>query len=569
MVVYYGGTMTETDRGPEYMGGAAVEATIFRDFLSYFQLIKIGTEELRYHAVERMWYVKPGLTPADGLHPIRNDKDAIAMGKAAAGGVVSLYMEVGENDSGFGDNEENIERSVAGSDPEADVSGVRADEGIVHLLDDSDRTSDPEFAEAMANLGLTGYRRKIRTQYNTDGVEVDQLNEVTANRSAQQEEIVIPDDGLHGMEFMNGRSPQGHSDADDEHSDRHSSQGSEEESEEDSTLLSSPISSYRASSRSNHDCVDKVDGEEVNSVAGVEFYDPNCDHNKLVLKPTLRFVSPQQFKEAVTNYSIAVGADINWVRSSRKCKEAVCSEPECKWRVYASWWNKDEAYIIKAVGSPQTCGRTQRIKGATAKWIAQRYMGRFRIDPELNTRHLVKEIGLTYGLEVTVRVCANARKEARRILEGTLAEQYAKMRSYVSTLQLADPDGLFALEVDPVPGTQTSKFKRLYVGFSSLRLGFLSGCRRMFALDGCFLKGEVKGMLLSAVGKDGNNQMFPIAWAVVEGENRNSWCWFVHLVKTELLIADGTGWSIISDQQKVKNLVIVELYLCNIPLTIV
>ncbi|CAN1269510.1 hypothetical protein LINPERPRIM_LOCUS13614 [Linum perenne] len=60
MVVYYGGTMTETDRGPEYMGGAAVEATIFRDFLCYFQLIKIGTEELHYHAVERMWYVETG-----------------------------------------------------------------------------------------------------------------------------------------------------------------------------------------------------------------------------------------------------------------------------------------------------------------------------------------------------------------------------------------------------------------------------------------------------------------------------------------------------------------------------
>ncbi|CAN1167851.1 hypothetical protein LINPERHAP2_LOCUS27483 [Linum perenne] len=45
------------------------------------------------------------------------------------------------------------------------------------------------------------------------------------------------------------------------------------------------------------------------------------------------------------------------------------------------------------------------------------------------------------------------------------------------------------------------------------------GCRKLFALDGCFLKGEVKGMILTAVGKDGNNQMFPIAWAVVEGEN--------------------------------------------------
>ncbi|CAN1120970.1 hypothetical protein LINPERHAP2_LOCUS507 [Linum perenne] len=553
------------------MGGAAVDATIFRDFLCYFQLIKIGTKELHYHAVERMWYIEPGLTPADGLLPIRNDRDALAMGKAAAGGVVSLYMEVGESDSGFGDNEHEIERSIDGSDPEADASGVRADEGIIHLLDYSDRTSDLEFAKAMANLGLTGYRRKVRTQYNTDGVEVDQLNERTVNQSAQQEEMVIPVHELDGMEFMNTRSPDGQSDADDKQSDMHSSQGSQEDSDDDPLFepcskiqLSSPISSYRASSMSNHDCVDKVDGEEVNSVVGVEFYDPNCDHTKLVLKPTLSFVSPQQFKKAVTNYSVVVGADINWVRSSRKCKEAVCSVPECKWRVYASWWNRDEVYIIKAVVSAHTCGRTQCIKGATTKWIAKRYMGRFRIDPELNTRHMVKEIGLTYGLDVTVRVCANARKQARRILEGTLSEQYTKMRSYVNTLQVANPDGLFALEVNLVLGAEKSIFKRLYVGFSYLRLGFLAGCRKMFALDGCFLKGEVKGMLLSAVGKDRNNQMFPIAWAVVEGENRNSWGWFVHLVKTELLIADGTGWSIISDQRKVINLTLNLIYLCII-----
>ncbi|CAN1825853.1 hypothetical protein LINPERHAP1_LOCUS31324 [Linum perenne] len=220
MIVYYDGTMTNTERGPEYKGGAAVEASIYRDFLCYFQLIKIATEELHYHAVERMWYVEPGLTPVDGLHPIRNDSDAMEMGKAAAGGVVSLYMEVGENESGFGDNGEDFERSDGGSDPEADGSGIRADEGIIHLLDDSDRTSDPEFAEAMANLGLTGYRRRVRTQYHTDGVEVDQMNEVTVNKSAQQEEIIIQDEGLKGMEFMNGRSPDGQSDVDDERSDK-------------------------------------------------------------------------------------------------------------------------------------------------------------------------------------------------------------------------------------------------------------------------------------------------------------------------------------------------------------
>ncbi|CAN1170043.1 hypothetical protein LINPERHAP2_LOCUS28760 [Linum perenne] len=55
-------------------------------------------------------------------------------------------------------------------------------------------------------------------------------------------------------------------------------------------------------------------------------------------------------------------------------------------------------------------------------------------------------------------------------------------------------------------------------------------------------------MLLSATGKDGNNQMFPIRWVVVEGENRSSWIWFIELLKGHLGLNDGTGWSVISDQ---------------------
>ncbi|CAN1184742.1 hypothetical protein LINPERHAP2_LOCUS37152 [Linum perenne] len=44
--------------------------------------------------------------------------------------------------------------------------------------------------------------------------------------------------------------------------------------------------------------------------------------------------------------------------------------------------------------------------------------------------------------------------------------------------------------------------------------------------------------------------MFPIAWAVVEGENHSSWGWFIEIIQEELNLGDGTGWSIISDQQK-------------------
>ncbi|XP_078445752.1 uncharacterized protein LOC144714836 [Wolffia australiana] len=93
-------------------------------------------------------------------------------------------------------------------------------------------------------------------------------------------------------------------------------------------------------------------------------------------------------------------------------------------------------------------------------------------------------------------------------------------------------------------------FKRLYICFDSLARGFLEGCRRVIGLDGCFLKTKMRGQLLCAVGKDGNNQMYPIAWAVVEGENQASWTWFIQLLMGDLGIYGGNGWTIMSDQQK-------------------
>ncbi|WOL20175.1 hypothetical protein Cni_G28978 [Canna indica] len=91
-------------------------------------------------------------------------------------------------------------------------------------------------------------------------------------------------------------------------------------------------------------------------------------------------------------------------------------------------------------------------------------------------------------------------------------------------------------------------FQRLHIGFDALRKGFLQGCRPIIGFDRCFLKTFLGGHLLSAVGRDGNNQMFPIAWAVVKGENYESWSWFLRLLFDDLGIAQGYGLTLISDQ---------------------
>ncbi|GKA00910.1 multidrug resistance-associated protein 5 [Tanacetum coccineum] len=58
------------------------------------------------------------------------------------------------------------------------------------------------------------------------------------------------------------------------------------------------------------------------------------------------------------------------------------------------------------------------------------------------------------------------------------------------------------------------------------------------------------GELLSAVGRDGNNQIYPIAWAVVSVENKDNWVWFMELLISDLSLPSGQGLTIISDQHK-------------------
>jgi len=58
----------------------------------------------------------------------------------------------------------------------------------------------------------------------------------------------------------------------------------------------------------------------------------------------------------------------------------------------------------------------------------------------------------------------------------------------------------------------------MFVCLDACKQGFKAGCRPLIGLDGCFLKGYYGGKLLSAVGQDGNNQIYVIAYAIVDVE---------------------------------------------------
>ncbi|XP_037424460.1 uncharacterized protein LOC119289171 [Triticum dicoccoides] len=81
--------------------------------------------------------------------------------------------------------------------------------------------------------------------------------------------------------------------------------------------------------------------------------------------------------------------------------------------------------------------------------------------------------------------------------------------------------------------------------------GFLNGCRPFIGLDGCFIKLTTGQQILAATGRDGNNNIYPIAFGVVDKEDEESWTWFL----TQLRCCIGSGnkfgtYTIISGRQK-------------------
>ena len=92
----------------------------------------------------------------------------------------------------------------------------------------------------------------------------------------------------------------------------------------------------------------------------------------------------------------------------------------------------------------------------------------------------------------------------------------------------------------------------------------------MLFRSGTFIKTKYGGQLLTAVGIDGNDAIYPIAMAAVETECYSSWTWFLATLKQDLNIVNTAPFTIMSDKQKVTThhfifIVTIELFVtCNL-----
>ncbi|KAE8698612.1 hypothetical protein F3Y22_tig00110597pilonHSYRG00502 [Hibiscus syriacus] len=186
----------------------------------------------------------------------------------------------------------------------------------------------------------------------------------------------------------------------------------------------------------------------------------------------------------------------------------------------------------------------------TAKVIAQHFEDIIRDHPKMKLKEIQRRVQSEIHVNVNLSKCRREKNMVTSRLGGNMKEEFANLWDYADELQSKNPGSTIKMTVNRVSDNSPPHFKRFYVCFDAMKRDCKEWCRPIISVDNCFLKGPFKGILLFVVGRDGNDQMYPIAWAVVEGEITDSWSWFLNIVAADLGLDDGFGYTIISDQHK-------------------
>ena len=107
-------------------------------------------------------------------------------------------------------------------------------------------------------------------------------------------------------------------------------------------------------------------------------------------------------------------------------------------------------------------------------------------------------------------------------LQGGVKGTKRKLRDYTEMIRLNDKGSRVILQTEMEDENAQPKFKRMYIRYNAQKLGFLGGCRPIIGLDGCHLKGRFGGQILSTIARNANDNIFLVAFAVVEQENKDS-----------------------------------------------
>nr|KAJ0206620.1 hypothetical protein LSAT_V11C500279080 [Lactuca sativa] len=244
-----------------------------------------------------------------------------------------------------------------------------------------------------------------------------------------------------------------------------------------------------------------------------------------------------------------------------RCK--LCSQTGCKWQLRACKRKRSEYFEITQYIGPHTCSQykiTQDHPNLDASLIAQETEHLIKEQPSISIPTLRAEIIDKLGYTPSYRKVWVGKQKAIEHIFGNWEESYIVLPKFMAALQFYNPETIVEWctarlsNVDHIDSNMNQRessvdqveFRRVFWVFAPSINGF-AHCRPVVSIDATHLYGKYKGKMMIAMGVDGNNQIFPLAFAIVENESYNSWYWFLNHVKKHVVKERG-GICLISDR---------------------
>ncbi|KAH7851517.1 hypothetical protein Vadar_012810 [Vaccinium darrowii] len=265
------------------------------------------------------------------------------------------------------------------------------------------------------------------------------------------------------------------------------------------------------------------------------------------------FLSKLELQRTTERYSMDRNVMYCVDQSTKKLLVLKCKNEgdggTCNWRLRATRKDGEEEWKITKYEGPHSClavSITPDHRMLTARYISSRILNLVREDPSLKIKVLQASVrDTTGGYNPSYDKTWLGKQIAIESIFGDWDQSYEKLLRYLAAVQHFNPGTEFKINTVPsvIPGTVI--FDQVFWAFASAIEGFRH-CRPVLCVDGTFLTGKYKGVMLIAVSQDAENQLFPIAFAVVERETKESWGWFLDCLRC--YVTQRTGLCLISDR---------------------
>ncbi|XP_077217929.1 uncharacterized protein LOC143852431 [Tasmannia lanceolata] len=233
----------------------------------------------------------------------------------------------------------------------------------------------------------------------------------------------------------------------------------------------------------------------------------------------------KQFKKAVREYAIWQRFTFVRVNSTPRKYGVQCQVSDC---IFCLTGSTHLNYVlVKTFVPDHTC--TSTITGidhphATFAWVAGECLRLFARPEDTSTMVIIEYIKMQWGVAISYQKAYHAMNIINEIKCGNVEDSYRILPALSVELERTNPSSFVRVfRARDLRPKGDDAFVRMFWTFGPCIRSFNRTLRPLVLVDGTHLLGKYHGVLLIACGVDGNNGLFPLAFAVVENKNEDSW----------------------------------------------